>query len=312
MIEKPQIIKKLIQNNYSKHGSRLITGLVLHTEGVPPYDRYGGDTRINSTADRSLYLWFNNPTSKVSAHYYVTFSGKIEQYVDDLDVAWHTVGDGNQNIQTISIECQDNGYWEEGRENRYTDAQYAALQRLAAFLSEKYNFPCEYKKAGGVALHRQHDPKPCPGALDYMKIINGANLLLNPNESMTCLRHNLRNKELYEHLKKQRPGVVEHKTDGKLSYTEENIDVWFLNWGYAELLKRMLLSSYSYSIPDDYSPVGMLNYLLDNLQSEVNIWEVAIEDSDVNEDLRDEYVAEIKTNVEEINIILEKYEKKTS
>ena len=157
-----KIVERFITKNYTKgRMGNKITGIVLHTEGV--------DQKIDSRSDRSLYGWFETNSRNVSAHYYITFSGVIEQYVRLEDAAHHTAGDGNQNVQTIGIEHQDNGYWSDG--SRYTKEQYEASARLIEWLCAKYGIPVEIKKSGGIALHKMHDPKPCPGSLDVQYII---------------------------------------------------------------------------------------------------------------------------------------------
>lgn len=167
---KPQIIERLINRNHTKgRGNNKITGVVLHTEGVPQ--------KIENNNDRSLYPWFDSIEARVSSHFYITFSGKIEQYVRLEDTAWHTVGDGNQNAQTVGIEHQDNGYWDTG--SKYTSEQYEASAQLLALLHESYGFALEHRKAGGVAIHRDHDPKPCPGALDFIRIIKRAKEIIS-------------------------------------------------------------------------------------------------------------------------------------
>ena len=45
----------------------------------------------HAVANGSLYGWFNNPASQVSAHFWVSKTGLIEQYVDSEEVAWHAM-----------------------------------------------------------------------------------------------------------------------------------------------------------------------------------------------------------------------------
>jgi N-acetylmuramoyl-L-alanine amidase len=64
--------------------------------------------------------WFNNPASKVSAHYGVGRDGTIHQYVSETDTAFHAgrrskptwglIKDGiNPNLYTIGIEHEGDG-----------------------------------------------------------------------------------------------------------------------------------------------------------------------------------------------------------
>ena len=43
----------------------------------------------HAVANGSLFNFFNNPANQVSAHFWVSQSGTIEQYVDTETVAWH-------------------------------------------------------------------------------------------------------------------------------------------------------------------------------------------------------------------------------
>lgn len=143
--------------------------IVLHTEGAP--------RPIEGNHDRSLYTYFQGDHF-VSSHYYVTFSGKIEQYVLDRDIAYHA---RDYNSYSIGIEHQDSGYFNDDNA-KYTDAQYEASARLIASLCEKYTIPIEIiekvpNRNGiptdqpGILLHRTIASKKCPGALDYKRII---------------------------------------------------------------------------------------------------------------------------------------------
>jgi|GEM_PF-5879244 len=152
--------------NYSPgRGNRNIEGIVLHTEAAP---------QINGTDDRSLFDWFNNNSRRVSAHYYVTFSGNIEQYVRDRDTAHHA-GVWNSNRITIGIEHQDNGF-----PDRYTDEQLEASAQLVATLCVMYDIPPQSPNAStsnsGINIHRNVPgvATACPGTLDTQRIIDRA------------------------------------------------------------------------------------------------------------------------------------------
>lgn len=286
MIPKPQIVEKYITNtlNYTPIVSRVVTGTVLHTEGAP---------KIYSNADRSLYNYFQTNTRRVSAHFYITFSGVIEQYVRLKDIAHHTLGDGNQNVQTIGIEHQDNGFWETGES--YTDMQYRASAHLVAWLAEQYNFPLEVKKAGGVALHRMHDSKPCPGAIDYNKIIYYAKTM----SSDLALAQ-----RLYNHLSQQRTEVITYKrypADSRPFYDITNIMVWWINWGVFEALRQLKYAGL-YD-PDIIYPNDVLNYLLDVVAPKINVWEVKKPDSDKDSDISNEDLLIASKTKELFNIL---------
>ena len=104
--------------NYTRSGSRRINLIVIHTiEG----------------SEAGCISWFQNPRSKVSAHYVVSHAGRITQMVRDMDVAWHARS-GNPN----SIGIENEGY--AGR-NNWTQAQLTALANLVRGLCDRYGIP---------------------------------------------------------------------------------------------------------------------------------------------------------------------------
>lgn len=167
------IEKRLIQNNYTsgRFGYR-IRRIVLHT--------YGG-------GGRSLFNWFNAPTTQASAHYAIFKDGNGEQYVEDGNMAWHagtSAGGGlpNNNWESIGIEHQDDANpGDAGRTNEL----YEASAQLVATLCRRHGIPCRLLSDGekwgdGITIHRQYANKYCPGALDAQRIVNRANEILNP------------------------------------------------------------------------------------------------------------------------------------
>lgn len=84
-VKKP-LVEWVRSPNFSARGSG-IKRIVLH---------YTTSSNINGTIS-----WFQNPASRVSAHYIVGRDGKIVQMVRDSDKAWHAAG---HNDDTIGIE----------------------------------------------------------------------------------------------------------------------------------------------------------------------------------------------------------------
>lgn len=92
---------------------------------------------LHATADRGSETgaegWMCNPRAKASAHLHIRRDGTVVRLVADRERAWHaglSVWRGRSNVNDFSLG------WElanrnDGRE-RYTDAQYAAVVRLAA------------------------------------------------------------------------------------------------------------------------------------------------------------------------------------
>lgn len=251
-MDKPNIVKKIIQNNFSNGRSgNTISGIVIHTEGLA--------SKNNSMSDHSLYDGFNTPGFGASAHFFVTFSGVIEQYVELENTAWHTVGDGNQNVQTVGIEHQDNGYYREG-EQRYTQAQIESSAKLVAWLRSLYGFELVIKKAGGVALHRMWETnRECPGALPVQTIIDKAKVLLNPPANPA------RDEELWALYAKQRPEILTAKdANGNLLYTVDTClnhwDVWGSYEYYRAYLYLSVVDPAKYPNITNYASRGLLDH----------------------------------------------------
>jgi N-acetylmuramoyl-L-alanine amidase len=110
--------------------------------------------------------WFNNPASKVSAHYGVGRQGQVHCYVSEPDTAYHAgvvdkptwtlIGKINPNYRTIGIE-------HEGFANdEWTDAQYEASSTLIAEIAKRWAIPLDRTHIIG---HREiRSSKTCPGS----------------------------------------------------------------------------------------------------------------------------------------------------
>lgn len=110
--------------------------------------------------------WLLNPSSKVSAHYLVTKSGRIIQLVDDEDTAfavgnvnqpnWPLYNGSNPNNYTISIEHE--ALAGEG----LTDEQYQATLELHGMLISKWKIPVDLDHIIGHSrldsINRANDP----------------------------------------------------------------------------------------------------------------------------------------------------------
>src|SRR5690606_8616458 len=115
----------------------------------------GAKEKIEGLSDRSLFEFYESPAAKSAVHYYVTFSGNIEQYVPDEDMARYSSDDAYNRV-TIAIQHQDNGFTEDP--GHYTDAQYAASAQLVVELCKKYRIPIRHAEIGiktGIILHRE-------------------------------------------------------------------------------------------------------------------------------------------------------------
>jgi len=113
------------QNHSSRQGCE-VEGIILHFTA-------GGD--IDGTID-----WFQNPESKVSAHYVISRSGRIVQMVDEARAAWHAGsstttpklnGKKNLNLRTIGIEICNWGWLYEAPENQLVTVNNKTYERKA-------------------------------------------------------------------------------------------------------------------------------------------------------------------------------------
>lgn len=112
--------------------------------------------------------WFNNPSSRVSAHYGIGKNGKIHQYVMESDTAWHAgiisvnatwsllKPDVNPNYYTIGIEHE--GFAAEP----WTPAMYRASAELIHEICMRWDIPIDRRHIIG---HREiYTEKTCPGS----------------------------------------------------------------------------------------------------------------------------------------------------
>lgn len=117
--------------------------------------------------DNSLYGWFNNPNAQVSAHFWVSKTGTLEQYVPCDVEAWAEV-DGNSSYLSVETE----GYPTEP----LTLPQMTTLARLIGWGNTAFGWPLALVDHGGrgITTHAHYPsgvPDPawgdhaCPGTL---------------------------------------------------------------------------------------------------------------------------------------------------
>lgn len=133
--------------------------VVMHT--------YGG-------AGRSLFNWFNNSSSQVSAHYAIFKDGNNEQYVREEDTAWHA-GNWEANLRSIGIEHQDDG---NPNDAVRTNELYETSAQLIADIYKRYGW--DINNQGLIKPHNEFVQKVCPGALDIGRIRNRVYEILHP------------------------------------------------------------------------------------------------------------------------------------
>jgi len=147
------------------------------------------DHTTSGTADSAL-SWFQDPTSKVSAHYLVTRSGRIIQLVKEGNAAYHAgnvnkpdwaLYDGfNPNKYTLGIEHEgDSG-------EPLTEEQYQATLFLHKELTQKYSIPIDTDHIIGHYRIDSVNRPDCPGpAFPWARLLNdlrGGAVMPNDND----------------------------------------------------------------------------------------------------------------------------------
>jgi hypothetical protein len=96
--------------------------------------------------------WLQSPRAHASSHYIIARNGRIVQLVHLSDIAWHA-GNWKVNSHSVGIEHEGYTYGPEG----FTDAQYDASARLAAWIARRSLMPIDRKHIIG------HADVPAPG-----------------------------------------------------------------------------------------------------------------------------------------------------
>lgn len=107
----------------------------------------------------SLFGWFGNPAAKVSAHFWVSKNGIIEQYVDTDVVAWHATSLNSRYVGVETEGCPG------GRDEPMTAAMVTALARLYAEGNRRHgwaNALIASNGARGFGFHRMNQATACP------------------------------------------------------------------------------------------------------------------------------------------------------
>ncbi|MFE7125510.1 peptidoglycan-binding protein [Streptomyces sp. NPDC057617] len=142
--------------NYSAGRSASISTVVVHvTQGS-----YAG-----------TISWFQNPSSKVSAHYVVRSSdGAITQMVRDSDTAYHA-----RSANSSSLGIEHEGFIADP--SWFTDAMYRSSAALTKYLCERYGIPKDRAHVVGhaeVPGNDHTDPGPNWNWTYYMQLVGGS------------------------------------------------------------------------------------------------------------------------------------------
>jgi hypothetical protein len=108
----------------------------------------------------SLYNFFNNSSAQVSAHFWVSKTGVIEQYVDTSRVAWHGRSLNSRYVGVETEGCPTSPYAEP-----LTDAAIQALARIYREGRDKHgwvNALANKDGQKGFGYHRMAVATGCP------------------------------------------------------------------------------------------------------------------------------------------------------
>jgi N-acetylmuramoyl-L-alanine amidase/Papain-like cysteine protease AvrRpt2 len=132
-------------SNYRVTAGQAIRRIIIHITD--------GGRRIAGTIE-----WFQNPKSKVSAHYVIGQDGEIVQMVRHADVPRHA---HDASAEAIGIEHVANT-----KGLKPTTAQYEASARLVAWLCNRYAIPIDREHILGHAeADEKTTHKACPNAV---------------------------------------------------------------------------------------------------------------------------------------------------
>jgi len=118
---------------------------------------------------------FDDPTSKVSAHYGVKLDGSLIHWLEEYYTAYHS-GNYPMNQRSIGIEHEDNGDYNGIR----PDVLYTESAKLVADICKNYNIPIDRQH---ILKHSEVIATGCPDALDVDRIVNQAKALTSLPDS---------------------------------------------------------------------------------------------------------------------------------
>ena len=121
---------------------------------------YLGAVLHHQGGNGGLYGWFNNPSAKVSAHFWIGKNGTIEQYVDTSRQAWHGMSLNSRYVGVETEGCPPNAPTED-----LTQAQVQAFGRLYAEGARVHGWPNALANSDGqrgLGYHRMAVSTACP------------------------------------------------------------------------------------------------------------------------------------------------------
>jgi N-acetylmuramoyl-L-alanine amidase/Putative peptidoglycan binding domain len=135
--------RRAISNNLGGNLSSQ-RGLVLH----------------HQAGNGSLYAFFNNPAAQVSAHFWVSKGGLIEQYADTARVTWH-----GRDLNSNWVGVETEGCASPPHAEPMTGAMESALVRLYAEGARRHGWANQLASSNGgrgFGFHRMAVNTACP------------------------------------------------------------------------------------------------------------------------------------------------------
>lgn len=114
----------------------------------------------HAVANQSLWSFFNSPSAQVSAHFWVSLTGVIEQYVDTNVVAWHAKQLNGRYCGVETEGCTQSPY-----DQPMTAAMISALARLYAEGNKRHGWKYQLINQDGqqgFGYHRMAVNTGCP------------------------------------------------------------------------------------------------------------------------------------------------------
>ena len=108
----------------------------------------------------SLYQFFNDPAKKVSAHFWVSKTGVIEQYADTARVTWH-----GKDLNSNWVGVETEGCPTAPHAEAMTEAMVAAMARLYAEGARRHGWHNQLASTNGgrgFGYHRMAVNTGCP------------------------------------------------------------------------------------------------------------------------------------------------------
>jgi N-acetylmuramoyl-L-alanine amidase/Putative peptidoglycan binding domain len=114
----------------------------------------------HAVGNGSLWAFFNNPSSQVSAHFWVAKSGLIEQYVDTSVVAWH-----GRSLNSRYVGVETEGCGAAPHAEPMPQAMIDALARIYKEGNRRHGWPYSLASSDGqrgFGFHRMAVNTACP------------------------------------------------------------------------------------------------------------------------------------------------------